>query len=644
MPLTTIDAAWYILSALIVLVLPGAAWLVWLPGSKSDPLERLADAVGISISLAALFGLIAFYIGIHWVNETFLNWAALGLLLVFVIGLLARLPSRSTDSVRRRWMVVGGSLLGLIVLIGSILWRLVQARSLVLPAWVDSVHHTLVVRIILERGGVPVALDPYIPASFSYHYGFHLIAALFSTWARSLPAETLLWFGQVINALVALSVYRLAKAVWQDVRPAAAAAILVGFAFHMPAYYLTWGRYTLLTGLVLLPLAMTAAMQVARKPARRGDWLRLVLLTAGVALSHYTTLLLLGFFIILLLVVGLIERLADRRKAQKEAAGDAHDAIRVPPTVNRTVLDGLWQPASGALLGLLLAVPWLARVWQQSGSQADLRLISPLDGGQLEYGRYILYLLGPRHNEILLCLAGLGLILAFFWRASRPLAAWGLLLALLTLPWGLRLDPFRPDHMAIILFLPAAILFGALIYGAVKLLARLRLVWLRISVNALLLLAVLALAVWGAWGTRDVLNPVTVFTDEADVAALTWVDQNTPEDARFLINTASWMGSIYRGVDGGYWLLPVTGRQSLLPPVLYTTGSPDYIEQVNSLAERASRLTACDNDFWSLVRDGKATFVYIHEGQGGLQPAALTNCSGLVPVYRRDGVYIYEIN
>ena len=50
-----------------------------------------------------------------------------------------------------------------------------------------------------------------------------------------------------------------AKAAWGDVTRAALAGLFTAFAFHMPAYYLTWGRYPLLAGLLVLPLAMAAA-------------------------------------------------------------------------------------------------------------------------------------------------------------------------------------------------------------------------------------------------------------------------------------------------------------------------------------------------------------------------------------------------
>ena len=47
------------------------------------------------------------------------------------------------------------ALLLALLLAALVAWRLYQARSLALPAWVDSVHHALIVRKIMENGGIP---------------------------------------------------------------------------------------------------------------------------------------------------------------------------------------------------------------------------------------------------------------------------------------------------------------------------------------------------------------------------------------------------------------------------------------------------------------------------------------------------------
>ncbi|MRR29182.1 hypothetical protein EG834_02340, partial [bacterium] len=381
--------ATFSLVALLILLLPGFAWLLWSRINRGF-LVLLADAIGISVSLTALVALAGFYFDVHFTRPLLIGIYALCALLL-LMGLIWRL-ARPNTSRSIRWRPVLSGILGAAGVLGVIAWRLFQARSLVLPAWVDSVHHTLIVRTILENGGLPATLQPYIPAEFSYHYGFHVLAALFSALTGSEPAITLLWFGQVLNALIALSVFRLATEIWGDWRRATLAGLLVGFGLHMPAYYLTWGRYTLITGLLLLPLAMAALVRVSRQPRAGSATVTAVLLTAGTALSHYTALLLLGFFTLILVLVRLLQPSVDENNQRLPRWSSA------------------WRPALAAGFGVLLASPWLLRTWQHLGSQATLGLVSPFDSGQAGYFDYILYLLGPIHNVVWLVIAALGLV------------------------------------------------------------------------------------------------------------------------------------------------------------------------------------------------------------------------------------------
>ncbi|HVN53369.1 MAG TPA: hypothetical protein VMT46_03485 [Anaerolineaceae bacterium] len=231
------------IAAALISFLPGLAWLVWQPDDGEDSGERLAGAVGLSISLVAILAL-AFFV-LH------ISLSAAALIILFVLAGLAGLAGILRN--RRSGWNGRGWLLALAAFAVLTAWRLYQARTLVLPAWVDSLHHVLIVRKMLEAGGLPATLDPYLPVPFYYHYGFHAIAAVFAFFSRFSPDQAVLVFGQALNAAVCLSVYRLGKALWQDAYRAAAAAALVGFFTTMPAYYLTWGRYTLLTGLILLP-------------------------------------------------------------------------------------------------------------------------------------------------------------------------------------------------------------------------------------------------------------------------------------------------------------------------------------------------------------------------------------------------------
>ena len=599
--------------AFVVLLLPGLAWWAWLGRRREDPIVSLANIYGVSLAVIFLIAQAGFLLRLPF-SRLFIIVLPIMFALLILDGLL-----RKGVRLQRRYrshLLIGLLLFGLVIA-----WRLYQARDLLLPNWVDGQHHFLIVRAIIEAGGLPQDLSPYLSVPFYYHYGFHAVAALFTAISGLSIGSAMLLLGQVVNAGVGLSVYALGKAVWHNWRPALVGALFVSFATRMPAYYLSWGRYTLITGLVLLPLAMAQAVDVVRgkNPLRSG--LTLAVLTAGLLLSHYFAALLLAAFLGLLILVTLFQ-----------------GAHQIPQA---------WMRISGivnsAALGFLLAVPWLWRVAQFSASNPGVETSLPesLDAA-LSSGRvqYIWQLLGPVSNHWLLLPAGIGLLLAFFKRHSIGFGLWSLALALMALPWGVTLPPFRADHFAIVLFMPVTLLAGGLFWmGASWMGKRLRRGWVTV------LLLLLVVAGWTAWGlpkTRDVVNPVTVLVTEADLDALDWVAENTPEDARFYINTAYWLSNLYRGVDGGGWLLPYSGRWALVPTVFYGfSPDRDWNEKLRGWGEAASEITTCSEDFWQLVDDVALDWVYLRSGVGSLQPSGLAECEGVEIVYEEGGVVIY---
>jgi hypothetical protein len=215
-----------------------------------------------------------------------------------------------------------------------------------------------------------------------------------------------------------------------------------------------------------------------------------------------------------------------------------------------------------------------------------------------------------------------------------------LALGLFSLPWGFHLSPFRPDHYVIVLFLPASLLVSEFIFT----------VWERLQsgrfcrVGTVLAGAVvIGLLIWGLWETRFIINQTTVFTSQADLEAIEWLAENTPSEARFLTNVTHWQYKTYRGVDGGWWIMPLTRRETLLPPALYVMGERDYVEGINRYAETASQLQECSPELWDLVEESGVTHIYLVEGRGSLQPEKLEDCNGLSIVYAEGGVTIFEV-
>ncbi len=67
------------------------------------------------------------------------------------------------------------------------------------------------------------------------------------------------------------------------------AALVVGLISIMPAYYLSWGRYTQLTGLLLLPPLAIVWRAGLQRPSR-GRFACVALLLAGLSLIHFRVL------------------------------------------------------------------------------------------------------------------------------------------------------------------------------------------------------------------------------------------------------------------------------------------------------------------------------------------------------------------
>ena len=56
--------------------------------------------------------------------------------------------------------------------------------------------------------------------------------------------------------------------------------------------------------------------------------------------------------------------------------------------------------------------------------------------------------------------------------------------------------------------------------------------------------------------------------------------------------------------------------------------------------KRASSITACDADFWALIKEANLDYLYLHAGKASLQPSQVQDCAGIWSVYDKDDVYI----
>ncbi len=597
--------------AIAALCLPGLAWWLWLGDHQQDGGEALARIFGISAGFITLVSL-SFYT----LRLTFTPFA-IGLLLSLCFGLvLVGLLHSWKTAFNKTWLIA------LVVLAIFVVWRNWQARDLVFPNWVDSQHHTLIVRKIIEGGGLPSTLEPYLPGPFYYHFSFHIITALFSVLSGLAPEQAVLVLGQVMNACVGVSIYALAKVIGKDWRIGLLAAFFVTFVTKMPGYYLSWGRYTLLVGVLVLPAAIAEAESLRKSVVKWWQGVGLFLLTIAALLSHYLAAFLLGLYLVIIGLEWLISSIKT-----KQAEWQSLLMLLVP-----------------TVLGLLVSFRWYIRVLRYSASFVSTSVLVPegsleLNPTQIDYLRSVL---GPEVAYGLLGLALIGLIWSFFKPEWRKFGLWSLLVALFTVPLGITIFSLRSDYFGLVLFIPLAVLSAALLVWLFDFLDS-KVKWKKqLAVVALLL--VLALLGWGGWSNADAVNDGTILVTKGDAAALDWVKRHTPQDARFFVNTTSWGYGMYRGADGGGWLLPTAGRWSLGPTTFYPYGLDENTSGTwTDWAARASSVTTCDKDFWQLVEEADLNYAYIRRGTGGLQQEPLAACQGLTRLYFNDEVSVWLI-
>ncbi len=612
-----LQESWLLLLCALLLLIPGLAVYLAL-GDRAEPRD-LSDlgawAVSLTLAVLPLALLWTTTVGLHW--RPWLLTLCLGLLGAWVIWQL----TRHRLGVR----VSGAGLFTLLLLALVLATRLLEVRGLVLPVWVDSVHHTLITGLIAAQGQVPANYEPAFPGGgFIHHFGFHTVAAAFSWLAHIDAPQAVLVYGQILNVLVAWTSSLLALRLSRQRVAAVTTVLVIGLLSPMPAYYATWGRYTQLAGMALLPLAIVATMDAAESKGWRSLSLAAIAV-AGLSLTHYRVLVFYGGFAA---IYALFATWQHRR--------------------DRPALLALWRRL-GILLGamLFLVLPWVARLWQYkaaalfSGETSwegapGLNVVPP----------GLLWFPGMRP---LYCLAGLGALVGLIRRRWAPalILLWmGGLWALVNLPWGGNRGTWLLPNSALVIaaFLPVALLISELA-SAVWDGAR-RIPWPAVGrwLGPASAVAALVLGLIGAWRILPIINPQTVLVTSDDLAAMQWIRTHTPPDARFLVNVVPWQLGLYRGSDAGWWIPLLTGRRCTLPPVLYNAATPAYVAEINEIAAAVSAGALPGRDRWQeRCRELGIRYIYIGATGGPLKPEELCTLPGLRVVYVHGPVWIFEL-
>jgi hypothetical protein len=409
----------------------------------------------------------------------------------------------------------------------------------------------------------------------------------------------------------------------------------------MPAFYVNWGRYTQLAGQTVLLAVCVVWMALLDKAIRRPFALKAVvrlllltvLLTTGLALTHYRVALFAACFVLAYAAYLLITQTGRLRTF--------------------ITLGGTGLIASIVTLGML--TPWLLNLrtgklllignkfaTEDIGS-TQTNSLPPLSDIFTFYG-------GP----YVMILALLGLILLLWqhqWRAL-VLVVWSGLVWLITNPYLIGLPGAGViTNFAVLIagYLVFAPLAGAAISSLLALTTH-RLPGMHTLTYAQFLL-IPVLLIWRLPYAQEIIAPEYQLFTPADAEAMTWIRQEVAPDAKFFVNSfTAYSGTLYAGSDGGWWLPFMTGRTSNLPPITYGSEvglEPGYYADVNA-TNAAVQQHALDSPEAAAILRAEG-YRYLYDGPAASPPGEYIDPTVLAQsplydlVYDSDGVTIWRV-
>ncbi len=618
---------------LVVLLAPGyLAMGLWRRMAGNEPTAWIPIIAGISLAFTSVLWLAGTALGAT-LAPAGLRWFY-GTIVVLTLARLAW-SFRAKRVWRQRQKTASDSQWTVLVVFVCLLVaavRLLQIRNQLLPLWVDSVKHMAIANVLVAEGGVPWSYRPALPIDdFFYHFGYHTVLVTLSALSGWPLERVMLYLGQVLSMLAPFSAYALASRLSRNRVAGLFALVAVGLISTMPSRYITWGRYTLLAGMVLLPVALTLTARILDGEDQTALGYAVTALTwAGLFLTHYRVALFGALFVLAWL---LVEGISAWRGGSR-------------------FFQHLKRAAILLFLALGMVSPWLYHVATSprvrvllAQSFVPARFESPLSVLQQGLGRFAyLFVL----KDWLFLGAGVAAVLVAILARRRAAVLgvlWGIGLFVVANPglFGFHQSWFS-DNLSFFatLYLPLTIIVGDILVYVVEMLERRVPQPDRWIARDTLVVGLVGLGIWCSWGVMDVIQPSTVLVTQADREAIRWGEQNLPMQANILVNTRHWAGETFVGTDGGYWIEVLSGRKTTLPSLDYSFSDPPYVEHVNGLASVVAAGTdlATPDVRLMLLKRG-VTHIYIGAMGGPLDLAAVAHDPTYELVYSNGPVWIF---
>lgn len=525
---------WRLIAGILLIMLP-CQILIW-SGLKTIFSDRLTSGEYYSLSIAGwmLPIFLASVLWLLWSSFQRLDGSAL-IIFLFVLIMAAILFLRTRKEPLKDSKTILFSLLGLFGLF--VFLRIAFVSKATIPLYFDSAQHYLIIKNLLGNpASNATALFPWLTSVY-YHIGFHIIAAFIVSVVHTDIINTILILGQIILAVIPLSVFFLIKHETQSSLAGIFAVLLAAFGWYMPAHAMDWGKYPALTSLLSMPFVLSLAY---------------------LSVQHRRTLspgkyMILNAILFFALIVSIFTH----------SRSVVIFGIAIVAWVGTTAWQSLPRLAQLLFLGMAIL-----------GIAIEIYFIQTKD------------VLGPLFDPYVnkgLLITGIVLFLTSFAQWAYPRLAFTSILAIFLLlgslfvpvqgiPGYIDLTLLDRPFVEMILFLPLSLLGGLGLAGLERRLqntqADISFVWKKYI--SLFFIAVILIN--ASFKYEVYPSGCCNLVSRDDLVAMDWMDKNLPADARILISstemrvmaTDSFQGSV--GGDAGIWINPLTNRATIPLP------------------------------------------------------------------------------
>jgi len=466
-------------------------------------------------------------ISILWYFLSSLQVSQIGIIIILIIYIFSQERKKISFSSPQSiiWALFG--VLGI-----SIILRLAYVSKAIIPLYFDSAQHYLYIKNIIDGATYPTVGNTLTwPTTNYYHLGFHILVAFLSATLHMEIKTSMLIMGQVILAVIPISVFFMIKHETGSNSAGFLSVLLAGFGWYMPAHAVDWGKYPALTSLSLiqfvLSIAYLSTQTKSSLPTNKRQWLNIIL-AMGIVISiffHSRSLIVFGVAFLAWKISSLIKRLSQTHQLVIIFITMLGISLEIILIQRKNILKPLLDPYIN--IGLLVTIIILA---------------------------LLPFAIKFYQKTTFACLVGIFILIISIFIPITGLPGYGTL-TLLDRPF-----------VEMILYLPLSLLGGLGLAGLFQ--------YVRQNANSPLAKItsplLIGLVLINAYINYDFYpSDCCKIVGSDDLTAIGWMDKNLPVGARILISTtdllllpfASSQGTV--GADAGIWISPLINRQTL---------------------------------------------------------------------------------